>query len=51
VATGLLRSGQNLSSQIASRCPPMFVVAERNVHQGTLRAQRLPEHPPALRKR
>ncbi len=28
----------------------MFVVAERDVHQGTLRAQRLPEHPPALRK-
>jgi hypothetical protein len=27
----------------------MFVVAERDVHQGTLRAQRLPEHPPALR--
>jgi hypothetical protein len=28
----------------------MFVVAERDVHQGTLRTQRLPEHPPALRK-
>ena len=28
----------------------IFVVAERDVHQGTLRAQRLPEHPPALRK-
>jgi hypothetical protein len=28
----------------------MFVVAERDIHQGTFRAQRLPEHPPALRK-
>lgn len=28
----------------------LFVVAERDVHQGTLRAQRLPEHPPALRE-
>jgi hypothetical protein len=28
----------------------MFVAAERDIHQGTLRAQRLPEHPPALRK-
>ena len=28
----------------------IFVAAERDVHQGTLRAQRLPEHPPALRK-
>ena len=28
----------------------LFVVAERDIHQGTLRAQRLPEHPPALRK-
>jgi hypothetical protein len=27
-----------------------FVVSERDVHQGTLRAQRLPEHPPALRR-
>jgi hypothetical protein len=27
-----------------------FVVSERDVHQGTLRSQRLPEHPPALRK-
>jgi hypothetical protein len=26
------------------------VVSELDVHQGTLRAQRLPEHPPALRK-
>ena len=28
----------------------MFIVAECDVHQGTLRAQRLPEHSPALRK-
>jgi hypothetical protein len=28
----------------------MFVVSERDVHQRSLRAQRLPEHPPALRK-
>ena len=28
----------------------VFVVAERDIHQGTFRAQRLPEHPPALRK-
>ena len=28
----------------------LFVVAERDIHQGTFRAQRLPEHPPALRK-
>ena len=27
----------------------LFVVAERDVHQTTLRAQRLPEHPPELR--
>jgi Replication-relaxation len=27
-----------------------FVLSERDVHQGTLRARRLPEHPPALRK-
>jgi hypothetical protein len=27
----------------------IFVVAERDAHQATLRAQRLPEHPPALR--
>jgi hypothetical protein len=27
-----------------------FVVSERDVHQGTLRARRLPEHPPVLRK-
>jgi DNA-directed RNA polymerase specialized sigma24 family protein len=26
------------------------ILAERDVHQRTLRAQRLPEHPPALRK-
>ncbi len=28
----------------------LFVAAERDVHQGTLRAQRLPEHPPASRE-
>jgi len=28
----------------------IFVVAERDIHQGSLRAQRLPEHPPALRR-
>jgi hypothetical protein len=27
-----------------------FVASERDVHQGTLRSQRLPEHPPALRR-
>ena len=29
----------------------LFVVAERDVHMGTLRALRLPEHPPALRRK
>lgn len=28
----------------------LFVMSELDAHQGTLRAQRLPEHPPALRK-
>jgi hypothetical protein len=27
-----------------------FVMCERDIHQGTLRSQRLPEHPPALRE-
>lgn len=29
----------------------LFVVAERDVHMGTLRALRLPEHPPKLRRK
>jgi hypothetical protein len=28
----------------------IFVLAERDIHHGILRAQRLPEHPPVLRK-
>ena len=29
----------------------LFVVAERDVHVGSLRALRLPEHPPELRRK
>jgi hypothetical protein len=43
---------ENYRSIIRSLNPRQRAVAaaERDVHQGTLRAQRLPEHPPALRK-
>jgi hypothetical protein len=43
---------ENYRSIIRSLNPRqrLVAVAERDVHQGTLRTQRLPDHPPALRK-
>jgi DNA-directed RNA polymerase specialized sigma24 family protein len=43
---------ENYRSIIRSLSPRQraVAVAERDIHQGTLRTQRLPEHPPALRK-